>query len=630
MNNMSRISQRRKGASTVVIVLLIAFFVVLPLSLMAFEIGRMVLAQQELKNVSDSAALSGTAALASSPQGMSVAQLHDLAMQVAEQTFEQNSILSTPFNTVNVVANRNNGTRTTNPAPQTAVLNITLLDQNGTPQPTGSSTATTMQIESFFNAPTAFPSHLLPIAPSAIVRALSNGGLPELDIFLCFDVSGSMDDQTPVQFVRRYWDPGAGYVNYSTVRSGNIYDSTNPPKTGTGLNVARPQNLAYASYPSPSNGIPQIFSEGAFPAPNNLLNLRGNQFTYPAGSLPSPIPPTATKYPTGTLTNEQGWPPGNFDPTLTSNLNGNGVNPNSYANGFTDMIAQVPDMGGFTFPNIQTCLEASRGNMESVDILKQSQGGGTVNPSLPTPRPGYYNAYWSQVENNIAQPITDARRAASNFYYIMNVSANSHFGLETFADQAGTSRTSVWNGTTRNVDRDFPHAGTGSFPVPLIALHQTNSNYVDARDAINGTGTFTKPIGPTGATNISDAMKEAIDELIDNSKTRSTAKRAIVLFTDGTPNLPGGEGPAKSACITQARRAKGAGIPVYTIGLSQNNAITGDQDALLGDNRNGSGKGIAFESGNGAIYIRVNNSRDLDKAFQTIARSLVVLRGSNS
>lgn len=609
-----------RGASTIVLVLFVAFFVILPLSLLGFEIGRVNLVRSELQNVTDAAALAGTAALASSPQGMTYTQVQDLAMQVANQTFQQNSILDVGFDSANVVCNANNGTVGTNPPLHSAILNITLLDQNGNPQPTGSKTATTIRVNSYYNLKTVFASSILPIMPSAVVSSISDGGLPKLDIMLCYDLSGSMDDQTPVNFVRRYWDPSVSYVSYTSVGAGKIYDVCGPPTTGTGLNCLRPQNLSYASYPSPSNSSPKIFSEGAYPTPNKLLGLRGNQFTYPAGSLPSPL--AGTKYPAGALIPEQGWPPGNFDPTTPSNLNGNGINPTIYPNGFTDMVVQVPSAGGFTFPNIQTCVEASRGNLESAAMLKQSQGGGTTNPTLPTPQSGYYEAYWKGVQE-VADPIAASRLAASDFFYIMNVSSNGHFALSTFADAAGANSGSVWSGTNLNSDPSYTGGGTGAFPVPLIQLDKTVSHYDEVRDAINGTAT-TVPLGPTGKTNIAESLQKAIAELTDTAKYRPGAKRAIVLFTDGVPNLPAGD--PKGDAINQAKAAKTHGIPVYTIGLSQNPAIKTEEDQLLGDNKNGSGKGIAFWSGNGAIYISVTSSAQLRQAFQTIARSLVVLQ----
>jgi hypothetical protein len=161
--------------------------------------------------------------------------------------------------------------------------------------------------------------------------------------------------------------------------------------------------------------------------------------------------------------------------------------------------------------------------------------------------------------------------------------------------------------------------------LPLIALSQASSNFAPITQAINGNPP-TLPIGPTGATDIADALTTAIGELTNPSDFRPNAKKAIILFTDGVPNLPGGQGPAGTAALAQAAAAAAAGIPIFTIGLSQNPNIKPLEDTLLGDGQNGSGNGIAFTSGNGAQYISVTQSSQIDQAFQQIARSLVVLQ----
>lgn len=620
-----------KGGSTIALVLFIAFFIVLPLGLLAFEIGRVNLVRSELQNVTDAAALAGTAALASSPSGMTYAQVQEQAMTVACQTFQQNSILNVSFvEGTNLTCNKNvpGGT---NPPTGSAILNMNLQDQSGAPQAFGSATATTIRVSSYYTVNTAFASELLPIQPSATVSSISDGGLPRLDIALCYDLSASMDDQTPVVFVNRYWNPSApNQVNYTTIATGKIYDVLVPPRTGTGVNCLRPQNLGFASYPAPSNTNPKIFSDGIYPAVNGARGLRGNQTVYPAGSLPAPLSAALTQYPPGALAPEQGWPPGNFDPTNPSLLAGNGINPNANApNGFTDMVVQVSSGGGFTYPNIATCVEASRGNMENDAICLQSQGGTTINPSLPARQAGYYEDYWRKVQE-IADPIAPSRAAASEFFSIMNVSSNAHFCLSTFVDDAGTSATTTWTdfgaGTTnRNTDPDYAHGGTGNFLVPLVPLDQSVSNYQAMLDTINGVS-GTPPLGPKGKTNIKRSLEVALAELTNPAKYRAGAKRAIVLFTDGVPNRPTDEATGISQALAQGTIAGAAGIPIYTIGLSQNPAIRPAEDQLLGAGPGAALQGIAFRSGNGAIYIPVTSSDQLRKAFQTIARSLVVLQ----
>ncbi len=612
------------GMTTVALVMVLAFFVILPLALVGFEIARYTLMSSQLQSVTDASTLAGTAALASSPPGYTYAQLHDLAMDVAVQTFQQNSVLSNPFNASNVVANKNTAANLGTPPLNVAHLNIKLVDQNGVQVATGSKNAVTMRVQSIYTDKPVFSSRFLDIGTLITASAVSDGGLPQLDLFLCFDVSGSMDDQTPIVLVNRFWNPAINTVDYKIVSSGKtIYDTFGAPMTGTGLNAIPPQNLSYGSYPAPSNTSPFTFSEGPYPVVNAARGLRGNQSTYAAGSIPTL--PAATKYPPGAIVAEQGWPPGNFDPNNPLNLSGNGVNPNANATGFTDLVVLVPSVGAYDFSLPETCVEASRGNMENNAICLQSQGGTKINPKLPPRLAGYYKAYWSQVEKTV-DPIAAARLAADNFYYTMNIVSNAHFGLSGFSDVAGTSPSSSWSVTSNNCDSAWPHAGTANFPVPLIALDKTVSNYTAVTEGIDGTPTRL-PLRPTGKTSIATSLDSAIKELTDPAKHRPAAKRAIILFTDGVPNEPGGSpSAAETAAYAQADIAKSKSIPIYTIGLSQNAAIKAQEDLVLGDNKNGSGPGIAYKSGNNAIYVSVTKTADLNSAFQTIARSLVVLQ----
>jgi hypothetical protein len=608
--------------STVALIMVLAFFVILPLGLLGFEFARYTLLAAQLQSVTDAATLAGTAALASSPPGYTYTDLHNLAMDIAVQTFEQNSVLQTPFSAANVVANKNTGVPLGTPPLHKAHLNITLLTQAGTAVATGSNDAVTMRVQAIYSDAPIFASSLLNIGAIETASAVSDGGLPQLDLILCFDVSGSMDDQTKVALVKRFWNPGLDTVDYQVLSSNKtIYDTFKPPVTGTGLNALPPQNLFKGSYPGATgNATPYAFSEGIYPAANPAAGLRGNQSVYAAGSIPGL--PLATKYPPGALVPEQGWPPGNFNPTNRLDPTGNGVIPTAQATCYTDLVVKVPSVGPYDFSKIETCVEASRGNMESDAICLQSHGHNTINPVLPPRQPGYYAAYWSQVEKT-ADPIAAARLAANNFFYTMNIASNAHFGICTFSDAAGTSPTSFWPDTTSKCDPSWPHSGTANFPVPLVGLSKTQSNFTEVNEAVDGTAT-SLPLRPTGKTCISLSLHEAITELTDPTKFRPKAKKAIVLFTDGVPNLPVNDATAKAAAFTEADLAKTKSIPIYTIGLSQNAAIKPLEDAVLGDSA--AKPGIAYRSANNAIYVSVTNSADLNSAFQTIARSLVVLQ----
>jgi von Willebrand factor type A domain len=654
----------------------LAFFVILPLGLLGFEVARSFLIQQELRNIADSAALSGTAAMASAPETDPVTGLPTtyaareiLAMTTAIQTFTLNSIVQTPLTTANVTGNQNPGSPSgQTPALHNAVLNILLLDQNGHQVATGSPAAT-MTVQAYWTDAPIFLSGLLKLPPTFTLCAISNGGLPQLDVILCMDISGSMDDQTHVWFVNRYWDSTTGgatsqkMVYNTAVKSptgvighgdtlynlciGDTAAAANQTITGTALNVYPPQNLADATYTGTGantneflwSETPAVAATGTTPAFSfsSLNGLRSNTSVTTFASTAMP---------------EAGMPPGNYNST-TPTVNRNGLVPTiqDASGGFTDMVV---DMGypatvsfngnSYTFTNVQAAVEASRGNMESSNVLKSACCGSVPSVIVDTPRTGYFGAYWNWVLQNAA-PIATARQAAYNFFNTMNLSANCHFGLVCFSSQIGTSPTSVFLDpavgpvkSTLNIDPSYPLGGTGTFPNPLIQLSQGNTSaqeFAAVTQAVEGNPVNTPPIFSSltatqvplraeGGTDISDALQEAVNELKNASDARPSAKKAIVLFTDGTPNLPGSPTAGASAALNVATTAGTAGIPIYTIGLSQNPSIQGPENTLLGDST--ANPGIAFKSQNNAIYVPVTSSSQLDQAFQTIARSLCVIQ----
>jgi hypothetical protein len=660
MNRQANLRKNR-GASTIVLMLVLAFFVILPLGLLGFEITRSFLIQQELRNITDSAALSGTAAMASSPEkdalGVVIpyATRQQVAMTAAAQTFEFNSILQTPFSATNVNPIYNPRP----PSPQTpalhnATLNILLLDQTGAQVATGTPAAT-ISVQSFYTDAPIFVSKILPVQSQFTLQSTSNGGLPQLDVILCLDISGSMDDQTNITFINRYWDKAASPAGQKMVYSiptsstgkfgqGVMFSVLVPAVTGTSLNIYPPQNLENATYQGAGanrNGFTWSETPDAS-APaftfSRLKGLRSNT-TYPAGPVSMP---------------EQGMPPGNYQfPATTVDrtnpVTGVQLNPKLQdpTGGFTDMIITMSfpqsvttPQGTFIFDSYATEVEAQRGNMENLIALK-SACGNTVPVAIgQPPKTGYFGAYETYVLQN-ALPISTARDAAYNFFNTMNISSNAHFGLVCFSTTPGTAPTDVFSDTNDNLSKAYPTGGTGTFPNPMVPLSKTNSNtqqFQDVTKGIEGASTYTPPIvydpllfplRAEGSTDIAESLSTALGQLAipGSALVRPTAKRAIVLFTDGVSNRPLPSAGSDALASLQGAAAKNApyGVPIYTIGLSQNLAIQTSENNLLGDTA-ATPNGIAYLSGNNASYISVTNASQLDQAFQTIARSLCAIQ----
>lgn len=651
------------GAGIIAIGLFLAFFAVLPLSLLYFEMARFGLMQQELRNITDFAALSGTAALASAPASGSTGQ--SAAMQEAVATFARNSILQTGFgpapvdsSTIGVPSGTLNNidyalNTGSSPALTTAkrvALTVTLRDQNGNVQTTGSTTAVTMAVAARYMDNTVFASQILPIQSTVIAEAFSLGGLPQIDLILCFDVSGSMDDQTLIYLYKRYWNGSAvAYQQLTTNQGGastpgKIYDVFKPSYTGTIINAMQPQNLTYGSFPNSAlpggtggTDYTYIFTESPwapFPTnPNPLAGLRAN-LTTPGALIP-----------------EQGCPPGNYNSGTPASVTINGVNPtdSAYNTYFTDMIpagvfpptpSATPPLAAPIFTSAGQAIEASRGNLENAGAFDTSQADTVAGLSVSS---GAYNSFWSWVQSN-AEPVRTARTETNNFFTIMNTSANCHFGLITFSNAIGTGASSQFynvsdtNTTNANIDRYYlsggsSAGGTSQFPLPNVILSQTLANYTQCTAAVSGNpGSTPLPLGPCGKTNIAFALQEAISQLTNASLVRPSAKKAVVLFTDGVPNIGTNTTAPDYGSFAQATAASSANIPIFTIGLSQVAEIYQYETQVLGDSTLSGAlaplgdDGIAYLSGNLARYIPVTDPTKLRAAFQSIARSLVVLQ----
>ncbi len=148
-------------------------------------------------------------------------------MAAAYDTFCENSLSGTPllaigFSNANVnpsessstsqPAHFNNSAPWTNVNPNTAQVNFVLLDASGNqtnwnsgggPIQNGLTPATSLRVDAYYG-------YTLPILGGLNIgpftmNASSAGGLPQLDVILCFDISGSMDDFTNITFINRYW-----------------------------------------------------------------------------------------------------------------------------------------------------------------------------------------------------------------------------------------------------------------------------------------------------------------------------------------------------------------------------------------------------------------------------------------
>lgn len=577
---------RQSGVTVMILGLFLAAFAVVPLGLLAFELHRAELAREQLRSVCESAALAAAATLAGSDLNNPV-ESHQNAMNSALHFFQANSVIGYSLNTSRLA-----GSKDEKPSAKMGNLFVQFLDPHNSlqPVPLGDPKGKVVQIFGNLNAEPAF-SKFLPLG-NFLISATSSAGVPSLDVVLCFDVSGSIDDQTPVTFVRRQWDTTTGKVVYivppcragaaaGPSASGKIYDVLGPPPTGSRTNATFPQWLSISN--QSDHRYPLNFSEEG--------SARGLRGTTDSGSPPGNCPPgTASTGDRYTYTD------------LVVNIDGNDV-----FHGIT--------VNGYRFPDIGTLVEASRGNLENVTVFRNSK----ADKALPhiSPMAGYQEQYRRLAQAHL-HPILEAQDASNAFLTIINTNTDAHFGFVTFATNAGKSPVDYERQS--NVDSTYPQAGSQNFPLPQIKISPTETvtNFSSILALIPNTSAYT-------STNIGDALMEAVNQLKNSS--RKGSRKAIVLFTDGQPTAGGPlhQDPWSNSRLA-ALEAKKQAIPIYTIGLAQNPEIIPSEVAILNDeNSNPSSGGIAAIAGNGGKFFLVTDSNKLRWTFENVARQLVQL-----
>lgn len=578
--------KRSRGQAVSILIVILAIFVVAPLSLFTVELVRYTLAKEQLSTCVESCALAAAATTASGNETDPILTQQS-AIATAIDMFKRNSLLEQSLSD-----SRQSSTSVMAPAAKETLLYFEFLDPvTRQPVPLGSTRAKVIRVTASYGLVPWFASFLgwngvFPVVETA------NGGLPMLDIVLCFDISSSMDDFTPVSIVDRY--KGTTYNGYKIIGQGNLYNAfhcTGP--TGTALNATFPQNL------DANDGV-YSFSSTA----------RG---TNSGAGAP------------GTVSSQYTDVVVNIDGTTT----------------FSEGALVTVSGTTFVFPpgNIGCLVEAARGNLESVTVAN--------NAKVPyvswgiQPKPGYFNAYL-KAAFECRHPIREAIDASKEFFTIMNNDCDVHFGLVTFGNGVGDSPSALCSSdvgySTIGSITDNPSAyRSNSFPTDPLSPKPPNSeidliptlgpdysNYDQVSAAVN-------PLIAYGGTNISGALNCALDQLMPTSKggeglARKGATKAIVLFTDGLPTRSSFGGDPTADARAQAVIANQNGIPVYCIGLCMVPSLQSTQTEILTDDSSDrSTGGIAGISGNGAQFFQATNLSQLNTAFEYVARSVVQL-----
>jgi hypothetical protein len=593
---------------------MICGLIIMPvLAVFSFEMSRMFLAKQQLQNANDAAVLAATAQLASSNNANPTAA-HNDAIQAALTIFQQNVVVGSPLTHSSLVTAASELT----PVPGEALLFFQFIDPvTKKVVPISSPNGKIINLQSAYCTYLAFGNYMGFLSSMGkyfginnfTVDAISKGAVPILDVEICFDVSGSMDDETNVSFVRRTWDGSLGRTTYNMPNAptasgkaeGTIFNVLQPPPTGTSLN----------------GNFPQLFDQSD---PNLSGTVYGNPLIF-TGDLGNSLRAYPNSYP------DQGSPPGNSSPGPPDNGKGD----------YTDVVVNIDGnahfggcvSGGYNFADLATLVEAARGNLENTAVFNSSKANVSVSKSI-TPKAGYQAAYFAAMLP-LLQPIANSQAATLLFCNILNTDTDCHFGLVAFHQYIGIPNAGLGITQTggnsyesvESIDQFEPYGQSVNYPLPLISLNpalaQTNYNTVSS--GIRSTVAL-------GGTDIGAAVSQAVTDLQTNGRTGSV--KAIVVFTDGEPTFPD-PATAQANARLAAVQASNAGIPVYTIGLAQIPAIEPSEIAILNDtNPNPTTGGIAAISGHGATFDLVKDSSQLSATFEKIARRLVELVANSS
>lgn len=578
----------QKGQALTALLMFLALFIVGPVAFLAYEFAMFDLCKQELKAAVDSAALAAGATVASSNSSDPLsAQIS--AVATAVNMFQQNSVIGYSL----ASATQSSDAEMTPSANQAQIYFQFLDPVSRQPVPMGSINGKIIQVTGAFGFTPTFAGYVGLGGPYTAFET-SNGGLPMLDVILCFDISASMDDFTPVSIVDRYESLTTN--SYQILAQGPLYTAFQcTSATGTALNASFPQELD-------SSGGAYKFSSAA----------RGTN----CGAKPPSLFPSTTSF-TDVVVNLDGTNTMSAGTTVTSNGT------------------------AFTFPanNIGLLVEASRGNLESIATATAANV-----PYLTwgvIPQPGWYAAY-QQGALSLRHPLQDAISSAQNFFAIMNTACDVHFGLVTFSSNVGTSATQtctsdIGAGSIGNITDSPSSYKSNQFPSdpmspnppnPGIPLNPTAgtaySNYSTVNSAVSNLVQY-------GGTNIAGALNAAVNEMKSTSQggqglSRAGANKVIILFTDGLPTESSLGGDPSHDARTVAATAETLGIPIYCIGLCLTSNLQSNQTAILTDqNNNATSGGIAGISGNGAQFFQATELSDLNGAFENVARALVQL-----
>jgi len=660
--------RKPSGQVAIALNLVIAIFVVGSLGIAAYEMTRILLAREQLKNCLEFAALAGTASLAST-SASGVAATNE-AEAVALNMFKMNSILGQPLTTnVREVASLSQLN------PSTASVDMFVeFDDPITKQPTANP-SNVMRLYGAYKYVLfsgGFGS-IGVLSYNLTEQALS--ALPALDLILVHDNSASMDDNTPVTMVRRYYDPSVFPPQPSyTIPTPGTGPEQGPLTSlvcasliGTEVNGLEPQNLDAAGDPKVAACLKEFSEVGAV---GNTVPLRGVINT---GAMPGDSPPAYGGVGLAGMT--QG--PGNTTTTFASRPGSTAANiamrdkhsanlltyffnqfggepaeaqvPPSYnpwgadPTMFTDLVVNIDGnttyggtvVNGISFPDYRWLVEAARGNLENGAVAPNAIAPLAGTPMEGAANPGFRSAYRVAAYSKL-EPKGSLERSVKGFIRKVAETSDCHFGFVAYNERAGTSPTDT--DKAQRVSWAYPVAGKVKYLVPAIPLNQATDNIANISTLLSPPPDDSKPMYvPNGGSNLADGLQQAYS-MLTGPGSRTGAMKAVVVVTDKVPTRdltgtvytnPAANGPALADAVNVATNLGKKGIPIFMVGVDHaGGAMT---PYMLNQFSDTAGGGVVSTAGHGGVLHTLQwtdpttGAAALNGKFNNIVRQLVVL-----
>lgn len=396
----------RRSAGQVAIALNIVFgiFIVGSLGLVAYEMSRILLAREQLRHCLELTSLGGGVSLASSSLTGTAAQTN--AKTVAMNILKKNSILGKTLATTAVEVG---SIASMNPSPGQVNVYFEFVDPITKAAVASGTDTGVLKVHGAYAYP-LFSGGFGAIGVSTYtVVSEATAGMPAVDVMLLVNMSGSLDDQTKVTMIRRYWDQvsndGIVYTIPTpggTPSEGPIATLICPPVQGSQLNAMEPQNLETAGDPRTSTCLKEFSEAGT---QGRTVPLRGFNDQSPPGDTPP-----SGGVGLGFMTVGPGYTgsiPAKI-PGLTQNGNITWLPGNSGAGTFFDDNRQRP--------------------RKTYDRIDKSWWKNTI-AALPNILEQPADAHWTSV--TLYGPSSDNPWAADSSMFtdlVVNLDGNNHFG----------------------------------------------------------------------------------------------------------------------------------------------------------------------------------------------------------